>query len=159
MADKQIKDRKTQRPKVEPRVQERLRGMAAELRHMIYGEKGCPEWGTLFRDIERDGMSVGLELARLLMEQTTSVQVDHLPNDAMQVPGDVVQPAGTDQARLETPPGDITWEEPCGHLQKSRKAFLARDESFPVDQVTSRETSDLLTFSEKTSEESTGAGR
>ena len=142
MANKQAKQGKSARPcgagrpKVEPQVQERLRGMAAELRHMIYGEKGCPEWGTLFREIEADGMSVGLELARLLMEQSTSGQVEQMPEEAMQVPGDVVHPAGTDSTRLETPAGDITWEEPCGHLQQARKAFLARDESFPVDQVT-----------------------
>ena len=136
MAIKKGVQSKVTRPKVDPRVQERLRGMAAELRHMIYGEKGCPEWGTLFREIEADGMSVGLELARLLMEQSTSGQVEQMPDEAMQVPGDVVQPAGTDSTRLETPAGDIAWEEPCGHLQHARKAFLARDESFPVDQVT-----------------------
>jgi hypothetical protein len=124
MANKQVKRRKTRRPKVDPQVQERLRGMATELRHLIYGEKGCPEWGTLFREIEQDGMSVGLELARLLMEQSTSEQVEQMPDEAMRVSGDVVQPAGTDEARLETPAGDISWEEPCGQLKNSRKAFF-----------------------------------
>ena len=63
-----IKKRKQQapRPQVEPGVQQRLREVATELRHMLYGETGCPEWGTLFREIEQDGMTVGLELARLL---------------------------------------------------------------------------------------------
>ena len=129
-ANKQAKQRKTQRPKVDPQVQERLRGMAAELRHMLYGEKGCPEWGTLFRDIEADGMSVGLELARLLMEQSTSEQVEQMPEEAMRVPGDVIQPAGTDSAQLETPAGEISWEEPCGQLKNSRKAFFPSSEGF-----------------------------
>lgn len=128
MANKQFKQQKTRRPKVEPRVQERLRDVAAELRQMMYGEKGCPEWGTLFREIEADGMSVGLELARLLMEQSTSGQVQQMPDEAMQVPDGLVQPAGTDPAQLETPAGKIQWEQPCGQLKEARKAFFPSEE-------------------------------
>ena len=69
------------RRKVGPTVQERLGGMAAELRHIIYGEQGCPEWGTKFVQIEKDGMAVGLELARLLMEQSLSEQADQMPEE------------------------------------------------------------------------------
>jgi hypothetical protein len=69
-------------------------------------------------------MSVGLELARLLMEQTTAKQAGQMPKEALQVPEDVVQPAGTDEATLETPAGDVTWDQPCAHLKKARKAFF-----------------------------------
>lgn len=94
------------------------------MRQLMYGEKGCPEWGTLFREIENDGMSVGLELARLLMEQSTAEQAGRMPETAMQIPDDTVQPAGTDKATLETPAGDVEWEQPCGYLKKGRKAFF-----------------------------------
>jgi len=118
------KRKQFKRSKIDPGVQQRLRGIAAELRQMIYGEKGCPEWGTLFREIEQDGMAVGLELARLLMEQSTGEQARHMPREAMQVPDDVVQPAGTDAARLETMAGEVCWEQPCGALKQARKAFF-----------------------------------
>jgi hypothetical protein len=122
MAEK--KERKSTRRKVDPQVQERLRTIAADLRQLMYGEKGCPEWGTLFREIEADGMSVGLELARLLMEQSTARQAGEMPEEAMHVPDDVVDPAVTDEATLETPAGDVAWEQPCGYLKKGRKAFF-----------------------------------
>jgi hypothetical protein len=124
MAANEKSQRKSTRRKVDPQIQERLRGIASELRQLMYGEKGCPEWGTLFREIENDGMSVGLELARLLMEQATSEQTGHIPAEALQVPDDVVQPAGADGATLETPAGDIEWKQPCGYLKKGRKAFF-----------------------------------
>ncbi len=53
---------------VDPEVQQWLRQVAAEGRRLLYGEAGCPEWGTKFAEIEQEGMTVGLELARLLME-------------------------------------------------------------------------------------------
>jgi hypothetical protein len=76
MATKNKAQVQVQRQKVAPEIQQRLRGMASELRQMVYGEAGCPEWGTLFQKIEDDGMSVGVELARLLMEQATAEQAN-----------------------------------------------------------------------------------
>jgi len=128
MATKKKVAAKTSLRKIDPEIQQRLRTMAAELRQVMYGEAGCPEWGTLFREIEQDGMSVGLELARLLMEQTTSEQAGQMPEEAMQVPDDVVQPAGTDTAELETPAGVVEWEQPCGSLKAGRKAFFPSPE-------------------------------
>lgn len=124
------KQRKGGRRKVDPQVQERLREVAGELRQLMYGEKGCPEWGTLFREIEDDGMSVGLELARLLMEQSTADQAGQMPEEAMQIPDDVVQPAGAEEATLQTPAGDVEWKQPCGYLKKGRKAFFPSQEGF-----------------------------
>lgn len=124
MATRGQSSRKWPLKEVEPEIQERLREVADELRHLMYGEAGCPEWGTLFREIEKDGMSVGLELARLLMEGTTAEQAQRMPEEAMHVPEDVVQPAGVQAKPLETPAGEICWEQPCGRLKKGRKAFF-----------------------------------
>lgn len=133
MAASKKSQRKGGRRKVDPQVQERLRRMAGELRQLMYGQKGCPEWGTLFREIENDGMSVGLELARLVMEQTTAEQAGEMPAEAMQAPGDTVQPAGSKGATLETPAGEIAWEQPCGSLKKGRKAFSPSQEGFGAE--------------------------
>jgi len=105
-------------------VQQRLREVAAELRGLLYGEAGCPEWGTKFREIEADGMSVGLELARLVMEQSVGEQAKQTPETALQVAGDRVVPAGAQATPLQTEAGVVQWDQPRGYLKKGRKAFF-----------------------------------
>jgi hypothetical protein len=109
---------------ITPEVQQRLQEMAGELRGLLYGAAGCPEWGTKFREIEADGMSVGLELARLVMEQSVSEQAQQMPAGALGVPGDVVAPAGAETMPLETEAGRVQWDQPRGYLKKGRKAFF-----------------------------------
>jgi hypothetical protein len=109
---------------VDPSVQARLREMAAEMRGLLYGEAGCPEWGTKFTEIETDGMSVGLELARLVMEQSVDEQSHQMPKAAMAVDDDEVTVSKRKSRTLETEAGSVKWEEPCGHQKKCRKAFF-----------------------------------
>jgi len=96
----------TKKP-ISPDVQSRLREMAAEMRGLLYGDAGCPEWGTKFTEIEMDGMSVGLELARLLMEQSVGEQAHKMPKSAMALEEDEVISVGTDPQRLATEAGQI----------------------------------------------------
>ena len=117
------------RRNIDSTVQERLREMARELRQVLYGQEGCPEWGTTFAKIESDGMSVGLELARLLMEQSVSEQAQRMPEPAQCVDGDVVQPAGTNRSKIESEAGPVNWKEPRGYLKQGRKAFFPPAES------------------------------
>lgn len=112
------------RQPIDPDLQARLREMAAELRQALYGEAGFPEWGTKFREIEKDGMSVGLELARLVMEQSVGEQARHMPPAAAQVAGDDARVVGTESTPLQTEAGPVVWNEPKAHLRKSRKAFF-----------------------------------
>jgi hypothetical protein len=35
----------------------------------VYGQQGCPDWGTTFAEMEADAREVGHEFIRLLMEQ------------------------------------------------------------------------------------------
>ena len=49
------------------RVKERIAACQAEVRELLYGEAGCPVWGTKFAEIERTAMSVGEELSRQMM--------------------------------------------------------------------------------------------
>ena len=113
-----------ERQAVSPETQARLREVAAELRGLLYGEAGCPEWGTKFREIEQTGMSVGLELARLVMEQSVAVQAGQMPASALEVEGDRVQLAGTESQPLDTEAGTVEWAQPRARLQRSRKAFF-----------------------------------
>ena len=109
---------------IDPEVQAWLREAAAQVREKWYGPEGCPEWGTKFREIEASGMSIGLELARLVMEQSVSVQSERVPESALQVEGDEVQRAGQEVTPLETEAGPIEWSEPRTMLKTGRKAFF-----------------------------------
>jgi len=104
--------------------QQRLREVAVELRGLLYGEAGCPEWGTKFQQIEAEGMSVGLELARLVMEQAVGEQAKQMPETALKVAGDRVVPAGAEITPLQTEAGAVQWDQPRGYLKKGRKAFF-----------------------------------
>ena len=118
------------RRKIDAAIQERLGEMAAELRQMIYGEQGFPEWGTKFAQIEDEGMAVGFELARVLMEQSVSEQATHMPEEELDCPEETAQPAGTDRADLKTQAGDVRWDEPAAYLNKARRAFFPPAEGF-----------------------------
>jgi len=59
-----------------PEIACKLADVARELREHIYGEQACPEWGIWFTQIEDKGMQVGLELARLFMQQLVQQQAD-----------------------------------------------------------------------------------
>lgn len=111
------------REKIDPVVQQRLSEMAAELRGLVYGEAGCPEWGTLFAEIESQGMTLGRELARLLMEQSVQNQARQMPAEALQSPEETVEPAGTAKRPLQTEAGVVEWDEPLGYLKKARRSF------------------------------------
>jgi hypothetical protein len=107
-----------------PNVQARLREIAAEMRGLLYGENGCPEWGTKFTEIEMDGMSVGLELARLVMEQSVDEQSHQMPKTAMAVDDDEVTATKPKRRELVTEAGQVNWDEPCGYQKKGRKDFF-----------------------------------
>jgi hypothetical protein len=111
-------------------VQAFLVAVAREVRLKLYAENGgVPTWGTKFVEIESDGMSVGLELARLIMEQSVGIQAAAVPREALEVRGEVVAPAGSQTTHLETEAGPVSWQEPRQRLQRGRKAFFPPAES------------------------------
>jgi hypothetical protein len=110
--------------KLDPQLQDWLRKVAAEGRSLLYGQAGCPEWGTKFSEIEKDGMSVGLELARLVMEQAVHGQAEQMPTSAREFAGDEALPAGKEPATLITEAGEVIWDEPRTRLKQGRKAFF-----------------------------------
>ena len=76
---------------------------------MVCGGAGCPEWGTLFAEIEDDAREVGLEFIRRLMRQTATQQAQTIP---------------AEERTIETESGSVNWNEPKACLPKSREAFF-----------------------------------
>ncbi len=111
--------------KLTPQVRQRLAEMADEARQLVYGESGCPAWGTLFAEIEDDAKEVGHEFIRLLMQQAAEGQVESLPDKALITDtGEAAQSIGTEERSIETESGEVSWDEPKAYLPKSRKAFF-----------------------------------
>jgi hypothetical protein len=116
---------------VTPQVAARLAELAREMRQLAYGEDGVPEWGTKFTEIESQGMDVGLELARLFMEQSVEAQAERAPEAALECDGEVAvreRRRPTDTATLETAAGEVQWEQPRTRLAESRRDFFPSGE-------------------------------
>lgn len=109
--------------KFDSAIQNRLAEVAEELRGLLYGEAGAPEWGTKFVDIETQDMAIGRELSRLLMEQSMQSQAAQMPDEAIESPDEVIQKVGVDNRVLQTEAGEVEWDEPLGYLKKSRRSF------------------------------------
>jgi hypothetical protein len=115
--------------KLTPAMRQRLAEVACEARRLVYGERGFPEWGTSFAQIEGDAKEVGHEFIRLLMEQTASEQAENVPPSALTAEnGEPAQSIGSEQRQMETESGPVSWPEPKAYLPKSRKAFFPSGE-------------------------------
>jgi hypothetical protein len=111
--------------KLTPEVRKRLAELAAEARELVYGDQGCPQWGTSFAEIEADAKEVGHEFIRLVMEQTSGEQAAILPKQALTTDaGETAQCIGTRPRQIETESGPVNWAEPKAYLPKSRKDFF-----------------------------------
>jgi hypothetical protein len=111
--------------KLEPAVRQRLEELADEMRLLIYGQQGFPDWGTTFAEIESDAKELGHEFIRLVMERTSDGQSQAVPSTALVSPsGELGQLIGAEERTLETESGPVRWQEPKAHLPKSRKAFF-----------------------------------
>lgn len=115
-----------QQNNVSPRVARRLADVAREMRELIYGDEAFPEWGTQFRQIEQQGMEMGLELARLFMEQSVTEQAQQTPPpEAYECDGETATPASPQKsATLETPAGEVHWDQPQARLSQARRDFF-----------------------------------
>lgn len=117
--------RKVGKAKMTPEIRQRLAEMAVEARQLVYGLKGCPEWGTKFVEIEADAFEVGHEFIREMMAGASAQQVQAMPDAALQTEsGEVAVAIGSEDRALETQAGAVCWPEPKAYLPKSRKAFF-----------------------------------
>jgi len=116
---------------VTPQVAAKLAELAREMRELVYGEEGVPEWGTRFTEIESQGMSVGLELGRLFMEQSVEAQAERVPEAALECDGETAarpRREATRPTELETAAGEVLWEQPRTRLAESRRDFFPSGE-------------------------------
>lgn len=113
------------RSKLTPEVRQRLAEVAREARRLVYGEHGCPPWGTKFVEMEADAKEVGHEFIRLLLEQTADDQAGQMPDAALTTElGEPASLVGTEDRTVETESGAVSWEEPKAYLPESRKDFF-----------------------------------
>ena len=106
------------------RVKQRIAACQAEVRALLYGEAGCPVWGTSFAEIERIAMSVGEELSRQFMALAAEAQNREIPGEAWACSGEQALPVGTETRSLMTEAGPIEYQTPKAYLPKSRRAFF-----------------------------------
>lgn len=118
---------------ISPQTATRLAELAQELRQLVYEKEGVPEWGTLFTEIEDEGMQLGMEIARLFMEQSVQQQANQVPPQALDDLGEhhetVPQGTRTKTAILETPAGEVQWEQPKTHLPQAKRDFFPSGQS------------------------------
>ena len=115
---------------VSPEVADQLVDAVRQVRRLVFGGDGIPTWGTRFAKIEVEGMAVGLEFARLFMEQSVAEQVEHVPEEAYDSGGETATRVGKVSKTLTTGAGDVEWDQPESNLKKSRRAFFPSGESF-----------------------------
>ena len=112
------------REELSERVKARIAECQAELRELLYGEAGCPVWGTKFAEIERTGMSVGEELSRQFMSKATGTQSLEMPPETLTCEGEEAVHPRTVARSLITEAGPIEYQTPQAYLPKSRRAFF-----------------------------------
>ena len=109
-------------PKVSPEVAVELVDLARQMRRLVYGGDGVPEWGTKFSQIEAEALEVGRELSRLMMEQAVGEQSQRVPSSSLEE-ADSGGPAaviGTEPSVQETTAGEVQWQPPKTRLSKAR---------------------------------------
>lgn len=112
------------REELSKRVKERIAACQVEVREILYGEAGCPVWGTRFAEIERTAMSVGEELSRQFMALAAEAQRGEMPEGTLACQGERAFPAGTKTRKLITEAGPIEYQTSKAYLPKSRRAFF-----------------------------------
>ena len=114
-------------PRVSPEVAVELVDLSRQMRRLLYGGDGVPEWGTKFSRIEAEALEVGRELSRLMMEQAVGEQAQRVPSPALEQAdsGESAAVIGTEPAVLETTAGEVQWKQPKTRLSKTRRDFFS----------------------------------
>ena len=114
---------------VSAEVADQLVEAVREVRRLVFGGDGIPAWGTRFAKIESEGMAVGLEFARLFMEQSVDEQADHVPQEAFDTGGEIADSVGDASQTLTTGAGDVEWDQPESYMKQARRSFFPSGES------------------------------
>ena len=112
------------RRQVSPEVARQLVDLARQMLQLVSGDDGVPVWGTKFSQIESEAMSVAHEFGRLMMGQAVEGQAEQLPDQSLKTPDETAAVIGTALAVLETPAGEVVWEQPKARLSQARRDFI-----------------------------------
>lgn len=113
---------------VSAELSDELAKLAREIRRKVFGGDGVPVWGTKFSEIESKGMAVGLEFARLFMEQSVGEQADDVPQTALDTGGGIASLTGEREGQLTTEAGQVEWDQPECYSKESRRSFFPSGE-------------------------------
>ena len=111
-------------------LHERIKRVATDLRQELWGEGGCPEWGTKFTQIEDECCEVGDLLARELMGQGLDEQGLDEQAEVKEGPqqcGVCGRNAVEDELEpkiITTRRGDIAWQQRKYYCKRCRKALF-----------------------------------
>jgi hypothetical protein len=106
-------------------VQDRIARFAQELMTEVYGNKGYPEWGTLFSTIEELGVQVGDAVCREVVRLSVSGQAGTPPEEPVcPTCGRHCDPRDPEPRVLMTRRGEVAWQEPQCHCKHCRRAFF-----------------------------------
>jgi hypothetical protein len=105
-----------------------IRQFVAQLRQKVYGGQACPDWGTLFSEIEELGVQIGDAVCREFAQQSVSqqAQIRVECDQEHQCPtcDGPLECRGAEPKLLLTRRGEIAWQEPQTYCPKCRKAFF-----------------------------------
>ncbi len=108
------------------KLRERIKALAVELRHEVYGPEGCPAWGTKFIDIENQTAEVGDALACALLSQSLQEQAELAGHHDGKCSGcgEPIPLRETAGRLLQAKRGEAAWQEFFGQCKRCRKAFF-----------------------------------
>lgn len=115
-------------------VGEEIRQFAAQLRQKVYGGQACPDWGTLFTEIEELGVQIGDAVCREFVQQSVSQQTEAGEEGGQEhrcpTCDGPLEPRDAEPRPLLTRRGEIGWQEPQTYCPKCRKAFFPSVQEF-----------------------------
>jgi hypothetical protein len=121
-------DKKQRAARKAQEVREEVRQFVERLRRRVYGEHACPDWGTLFSEIEELGVQIGDSVCREFVQQAVSGQAgaggQRCRDECCPACGGPLQRRDPEPKPLLTRRGEVSWQEPQAYCTKCRKAFF-----------------------------------
>jgi hypothetical protein len=113
------------------KLRKRIKALAADLRHEVYGPQGYPAWGTKFIDIENETAEIGDAIACEMLSQGLQEQAEvaghHDGKCRCGEPIPLIEIAGR---LLQAKRGEAVWQETFRQCKRCRKAFFPSIPSF-----------------------------
>ena len=91
-----------------PQVLKQLQEMARSMCRESYGDEEASQWGTKCSELEADGITIGNELARLIIQRSVQVQAQAVPPPFLQQTDETAAVIGSGrELNIQTPVGEV----------------------------------------------------